>query len=422
MDEWTPTVLSELIEIKHGFAFKGEFFTHEQTDCVLLTPGNFAIGGGFQWGKKKFYRDGPVPDDYVLQAGDVIVTMTDLSREADTLGYSAVVPESGMKLLHNQRLGKVVFKSDRADREFVNWLLRTPSYRAEVMASCAGSTVKHTSPSKICAFRFLLPPLSEQKRISEVLKSLDDKIDLNRRMNETLEAMARAFFRDWFVDFGPTRAKMEGRDPYLAPDLWALFPDTLNAETGLPKGWQVGTVGECFHLTMGQSPPGKTYNDDEKGLPFFQGRTDFGFRYPGNRKYCTAPIRIAERDDTLVSVRAPVGDVNMAWDKCCIGRGVGALRHVSGSRSFTYYSTWAIQQELKQYEHTGTVFGAINKKQFEALSVLEPPPEFVALFEDRIAPLDERIRNNVAESRTLAAIRDLLLPRLMSGEIRLRGR
>ena len=170
---------------------------------------------------------------------------------------------------------------------------------------------------------------------------------------------------------------------------------------------------------MGQSPPGSTYNDDGEGLPFFQGRTDFGFRYPENRKYCSAPTRIAERDDTLVSVRAPVGDINMAWEKCCAGRGVAALRHTSGSRSFTYYSAWAIQQDLKQYEHTGTVFGAINKKQFEALNVLEPTLEFVSLFENEIAPLDERIRKNISESSTLAQTRDLLLPKLMSGKIRL---
>ena len=109
-------------------------------------------------------------------------------------------------------------------------------------------------------------------------------------MNETLEAMARAIFKDWFVDFGPTRAKAEGRDPYLAPKIWELFPKALDDED-TPIGWRVGTVGDCFHLTMGQSPPGSTYNDDGEGLPFFQGRTDFGFRYPEKRKYCTAPTR-----------------------------------------------------------------------------------------------------------------------------------
>ena len=237
-------------------------------------------------------------------------------------------------------------------------------------------------------------------------------------MNETLEWMALAIFKDWFVDFGPTRAKAEGREPYLAPQLWDLFPDGLSYED-IPGGWRDGTIGDCFYLTMGQSPPGSTYNENGMGLPFFQGRTDFGFRYPENRRFCTQPTRIAERDDTLVSVRAPVGDINMAWEKCCAGRGIAALRHKSGSRSFTYYSVRELQQQLRQYEHTGTVFGAINKKQFMALSTLEPRPEVILVFETLVEPLDERIRKNVSENRTLEQTRDLLLPKLMSGEIRL---
>ena len=146
------------------------------------------------------------------------------------------------------------------------------------------------------------------------------------------------------MDFGPTRAKQEGRAAYLPEPLWSLFTGAIDGETGLPEGWEKGTVGEYFNLTMGQSPPGITYNDIGEGLPFFQGRTDFGFRFPENRKYCSAPARIAEPNDTLISVRAPVGDINMAFEKCCIGRGVAVLRHKSKSRSFTYYSAWSIQE------------------------------------------------------------------------------
>ena len=224
----------------------------------------------------------------------------------------------------------------------------------DISGYITGSTIPKLSQRSLNSILIPCPTIAEQDKIVALLGALDNKIELNRRMNETLEAMARAIFKDWFVDFGPTRARAEGRAPYLTADQWNLFPSALDDEDK-PVAWRAGTVGDCFRLTMGQSPPGSTYNDDGKGLPFFQGRTDFGLRYPGNRKYCTAPTRIAECDDTLVSVRAPVGDINMAWEKCCAGRGVAALRHMSGSRSFTYYSAWAIQQELKQYEHTGTV-------------------------------------------------------------------
>ncbi len=267
-----------------------------------------------------------------------------------------------------------------------------------------------------------LPDRQEQRAIAHILGTLDDKIELNRRMNETLEAMARALFQSWFVDFDPVHAKMEGRDTGLPKPISDLFPDHLvDSERGeIPEGWKIKSLRECFRLTMGQSPPGNTYNDRSDGLPFFQGRTDFGFRFPENRKFCTAPTRVAQPGDTLVSVRAPVGDINMAWEECCIGRGVAALRHQSGSSSFTYYSAWAVQNKIREYEDTGTVFGAINRKQFEALQTLEPSPDIVNAFDAQAGPVDVRIRNNVTESRILTTLREILLPKLISGETRLR--
>ena len=267
-----------------------------------------------------------------------------------------------------------------------------------------------------------VPPLSEQRAIAHILGTLDDKIEVNRRMNETLEAMARALFKSWFVDFDPVRAKMAGRDSGLPKHIADLFPDRLvDSELGeIPEGWEVKVLAECTDLTMGQSPPGSTYNGHGEGLPFFQGRSDFGFRYPSNRRFCTAPNRIAQPGDTLVSVRAPVGDINLAWDRCCIGRGVAALRHKSGSMSFTYYSTRTIQMTLREYEHTGTVFGAINKSQFEALKVIEPDPSIVDAFDSCARPLDARIKSNTRESLSLTALRDALLPRLVSGKLRVK--
>ena len=296
-----------------------------------------------------------------------------------------------------------------------------------------------------------LPDLSEQRAIADILGTLDDKIELNRRMNETLEEMARALFKSWFVDFLPVRAKQRARtqtgDPVRAKAAlktspaeasdWTverasayldsmdkrivdLFPDRLvDSELGeIPEGWEVKALGECYKLTMGQSPPGSTYNDDGKGLPFFQGNADFDFRYPNRRRYCTEPTRIAYPKDTLVSVRAPVGAINMAWQECCIGRGVAALRHISGSASFTYYTAWALQKEIQQYEHTGTVFGAINKKQFESMSVIQPKGKLIEVFESRIQPLDERIRSNESSTRNLADQRGALLPKLVGGQLK----
>ena len=291
-----------------------------------------------------------------------------------------------------------------------------------LLAGTTGSVFRNVSASQLKGLRVPHFRLNRQRAIAHVLGTLDDKIELNRRMNATLEQMARALFRSWFIDFDPVRAKMEGRDTGLPQDIAKLFPDRLvDSELGeIPEGWEVKSLKNCMSLTMGQSPPGSTYNDRGEGLPFFQGRSDFGFRYPEKRRFCSAPKRIANPEDTLVSVRAPVGDINMAWETCCIGRGVAALKHRSGSTSFTYHSTWSMQQELRKYEQTGTVFGAINKGQLGALKVIEPDPKVVDAFDSLTRYQDAQVKSNVSESRTLAALRDALLPKLISGDIRVR--
>ena len=269
---------------------------------------------------------------------------------------------------------------------------------------------------------FPRPPLAEQKAIAAVLGALDDKIELNRRMNATLEAMARALFQSWFVDFDPVRAKLDGRPPTaLDPATAALFPEHLeDSPLGhIPKGWKAGTVVEGFNLMMGQSPPGETYNEEGNGLPFYQGRTDFGFRFPTRRIYCSAPTRYAKPGDTLVSVRAPVGDINMANEECCIGRGVAAVRHKSGATSFTYHSMANLYLDFARFEAEGTVFGSINKDSFEKLRFVIPPTEIVAAYERQAGPFDEQIRILENQSRTLATLRDTLLPKLLSGELSL---
>ena len=362
------------------------------------------------------------PDDasrlnrYLVREGDIVY-----SRRGD-VKRRALVRSSEEGWLCGTGCLRVRLGENGVDPRYASYFLGHPSTREWIVRHAHGATMPNLNTSILSACPFVIPPKAEQHAIANILGTLDDKIELNHRMNETLEAMVQALFKSWFVDFDPVRARMEGRDTGLTKHLADVFPDRLvNSEFGeIPEGWKIKSLGECFSLTMGQSPPGNTYNDYSDGLPFFQGRTDFGFRFPENRKFSTAPTRIAQPEDTLVSVRAPVGDINMAWEQCCIGRGVAALRHKSGSSSFTYYSAWAVQDKIKMYEHTGTVFGAINRKQFEALELLEPRAELIKAFDAHTGQVDIRIRDNTSESRTLTALRDALLPKLISGEIRLR--
>lgn len=347
-----------------------------------------------------------------LRGGELLITIV------GTVGETAIVP-TALAGWNVARAIAVLPVVPEIGAYWIRLALKSSAARS-MIESRLNTTVQATlNLSDLARLPIPVPPAREREAIASVLGALDDKIELNRRMNETLEAMARAIFQDWFVAFGPTRAKMEGRPPYLAPDLWALFPDRLDAE-GKPEGWQHSTVGCEFRLTMGQSPPGETYNTRGDGLPFFQGRSDFGFRYPGRRMFCTVPSRIAQKDDTLISVRAPVGDLNVAAETCCIGRGVASARHRLGGPSYTYYALGSIQSQLEAFEHTGTVFGSINKAQFEALPILAPPDGVVNAFEAMVSAFDDRIRLNHDEAEILAATRDLLLPRLMSGELRVK--
>ena len=416
-DVWPEVKLADLVDIKHGFAFKGEFFTDEPTGVVLLTPGNFAIGGGFQFNKLKFYKDGPIPHDYVLQPGDLLVTMTDLSKAGDTLGYSAVVPASESMMLHNQRLGKVTANSQGVDLGFVHWLLRDGRYRAEILGSATGSTVKHTSPGRIGAYRFRLPPLPEQRAIAATLGALDGKIELNRKMNATLEAMARALFRDWFVDFGPTRAKMEGRAPYLSPDLWSLFPDRLDAD-GKPEGWEISPLDALAEVTMGISPDGSTYNDDGQGMPLCNGPVEYGDFFLRQIKWTTAPSKLAQRGDLIICVRgSTTGRHAFADAEYCLGRGVASIRGKYDGQEFVETALLSQMNRLLE-KTTGSVFPSLSTQDIKKFSLIDPGPSLRKAFCHTVRPMRAKVWANVEESRTLAQTRDLLLPRLMSGELR----
>ena len=231
-----------------------------------------------------------------------------------------------------------------------------------------------------------LPPLDVQNKVVAVLSSLDSKIALNEKINDNLQQQAMSLYAEMFINSSDSNVTS-------------------------------GTLSDIAVITMGQSPSGSSYNEDGVGEVFYQGRAEFGFRFPKRRLFTTEPKRMAETGDVLLSVRAPVGDLNVAYESCCIGRGLGAIHSKTGHSSFVLYTMFALKSQLDVFNGEGTVFGSINSDALNAIPIDIPPVTEIDQFEVVAHPIDELIRANYEENCRLEAIRDFLLPKLMSGEI-----
>ena len=356
-------------------------------------------------------------DGVTVQENDVLLNIT-----GDSVARVCLAEAKYLPARVNQHVAIIRPNPEKLDSRFLRYFLASP-FQQDVMLGLAavGATRNALTTVMIENFKVPCPPIIVQSRIAEILGSLDDRIALLRETNATLEAIAQALFKSWFVDFDPVHANAGTQAPSLPPEIQALFPATFtDAPQGLaPEGWEWSTIAESFILTMGQSPPGDTYNETGEGLPFYQGRTDYGFRFPTQRVFCTAPTRLAQRGDSLVSVRAPVGDVNIALENCALGRGVAGVRHPRDCNSFVFYALKLLKPHFEHFNGEGTVFGSINKKDFQNLPVIAPKKPVLDAFEAVTSGLDAQIENNELKLRTLTSIRDTLLPRLISGQLRL---
>lgn len=340
------------------------------------------VGGEFVFVSEKkaqsLKRSLAYPDDIVI-------------THRGTLGQVSIVPHGVYPYyLASQSQLRLTPNKERVNPRYLLYYLRSDMGQHEIMqhTSQVGVPSIATPTKAVKSFKIALPSLADQKRIVEVLGAIDQKIKLNLKMNETLEQMAQALFREYFIE---------------------------NSEA--PE-WANMTLGELFDITMGQSPPGSSYNVDNNGMTFYQGRAEFGSRFPQKRLSTIKPMRMAKHGDVLLSVRAPVGDINQANEDCCIGRGLAAIHSNEGLESFCYYYMKRLRPIFAEYNLEGTVFGAINGKQLKGLSVIAPPAELRQSFNQVAQELDEQIWNNSNQIQALNTLRNSLLPRLISGKIK----
>ncbi|WP_407436047.1 restriction endonuclease subunit S [Treponema sp.] len=298
------------------------------------------------------------------------------------------------------------------DKRYIKYVLSSKEFKKYMLTVASGSTIKNFAPKQAAEYEFFAPDLPTQKKIADVLSCIDDKIALNNKTNTELENMAKTIYDYWFTQFDfPDK----NGHPYKTSGGQMVYNETLKRE--IPAGWEVGKLSDIANITMGQSPDGESYNEDGNGTIFYQGSTDFGNRSPSIRVYTTAPTRFAKKNDILMSVRAPVGTLNIANTDCCIGRGLAALNSKTNSISYLYCVMRNFQRQFEVLDSIGTTFGSITKDDLFGLQVIIPPKEIIEDFckiGNEIFKEQSRIDE---ENEELTKLRDYLLPLLMNGQI-----
>lgn len=382
--------LDQLGEVSRGRS------RHRPRDAAHLYGGPFPFvqtgdvkkAGLYLTDFEQTYSEAGLSQSKLWPAGTLCITIAANIADTTILGIDACFPDSVIGF---------VADPEQADTRFVKYLF-DGVLKTKYRSFTQGAAQDNLSQEKLLSIKFPVPELRIQQRIADILSAYDDLIENNRRRTALLEEAARMLYREWFVHF-----RFPGHEHVKIID-------------GLPEGWERRALIDLAEVIMGQSPESKFYNETGDGLPFHQGVTDYGFRYVTHRTYSTAITRLGQAGDILLSVRAPVGRINLTRDKVVLGRGLSAVRSRSGHQSFLFYA-------LKNHFYaediigTGSIYAATNKKELEGQLLVMPPNALLREFEEQGSQIDRQIENLTVQVEKLAKARDLLLPRLMNGEI-----
>ncbi len=392
------TIIGAIADVKGGKRLRqGKVVQDYRTDHPYLRVVDFREDG-FDPSNVKYITEDAFSDvsRYTITSDDIYISI------AGTIGRVGIIPPSfsGSNLTENA--AKITAINCEFDKQFLLYYLRSEFGQAEISSKIVG-----TSQPKLALFRIKeikVPRFStlHQQKIARILSAYDNLIENNLRRIKILEEMAKTIYEEWFVKFrfpGHEKVKM------------------VESELGLiPEGWEITTLGKSSKITMGQSPKSEYYNTEKKGIPFHQGVRDFGSRFPTHTTYCTVVNRIAEKGDILLSVRAPVGRINIAPCKLIIGRGLSAITHKDSLQSFLHYQLRNIFNE-EDSMGSGAIFNAVTKEDIFKIKLLKPHNDMDKQFNVTIKAWDDQIENLHSKIENLKKTRDLLLPRLISGEI-----
>ncbi|WP_347114482.1 restriction endonuclease subunit S [Streptococcus thermophilus] len=341
-----------------------------------------------------------------VEKGDILLT-------SEAPSGQAMIWDSDEKIILSQRLYALRVNKNLVDNSYLKYFIQSPLGQKSITRNNSGSTVSGISAKTFKNIKILIPDLENQQAISKFLLTIDQKIQVNNQINQELEAMAKTLYDYWFVqfDFPDQNGK-----PYKSSGGKMVYNQELKRE--IPDGWGVEKLGDIANITMGQSPKGTSYNEVGEGMLFFQGSTDFGWRFPVARQYTTEPSRIAEEDDILLSVRAPVGTLNIADTRCCIGRGLAAINSKVGANSYIFNVMQDFKKLFDMMNSVGTTFGSITKDDLYSLQLVYPPNELLMKFDKSVNSFDREIKNRSRQNQELSQLRDWLLPMLMNGQVK----
>lgn len=406
MSGWREVELGRGLRVKHGWAFKGEYF-RDAGEQIVLTPGNFHDGGGFKPknGTEKFY-DGTYPEQFLLKRGDVVTAMTEQAQ--GLLGSTATIPKDDT-YLHNQRIGLIeITDPEVLDLRYVYHLMNAAVVRRQLYATATGAKVRHTAPERIQSVQVEVPDIPTQRVIAELLDGIDDLIENNRRRVAVLEEMARTIYREWFVKF-----RYPGHEDVPLVDS-ALGP--------IPEGWEVRPLAAIAKVNQTSRKPRPDevfrYLDIAALAEREVGELDAveGADAPGRARRVIKPgdtvwatVRPNRRAHALVV--APGEDWIASTGLAVLSPTTVSSAFLFEATSTTTFSDWLIGRA------TGSAYPAVRAVDFEEATVAVPNASIDAAFAEKVAPMHELSWKLRAECSALAGLRDLLLPKLVTGQI-----
>jgi type I restriction enzyme S subunit len=358
--------------------------------------------------------------------GDIVFT------HAGNIGQVAYIPKCSKynRYVISQRQFYMRCDTSKAIPEFVVAFFKTPEGQHKLLANRSQVGVPSISRpvTYLRSIEIPLPPLPEQRAIAHILGTLDDKIELNRRMNETLEAMAQALFKSWFVDFDPVRAKAEGRDTGLPKEIADLFPDGFEeSELGeIPKGWEVVPFTNVVEIVGGGTPKTSVENYWNGNIPWFSvedspPETEIWVidtkRKITGEGLLNSSTKILPVGSTIITARGTVGKVALVGVPMAMNQSCYGIRGRNGINFWTYFLTRELIGGLKKRAH-GSVFDTITRNTLESVLIVDPPNNVLVSFENQVKTFLDRIHLSLNESKSLSHTRDLLLPKLLSGDLK----